>query len=385
MSVFQNRPALRWLVPVAASVVVVGGGAAIGTLGAAADPALPPRSAAQLLVDLQTAQVDGFSGTVVQRADLGLPALPGIGGSGSADLVALASGTHTLRVWYAGPDRTRVALLGTLGESDVMRNGSDVWTWRSQSNEATHYRLPEGGAEHPHGPNGSGPNGSGPNGLPATPQEAADQALAAIDPSTRVTVGRSATIAGRDAYELVLHPRDAASLVDQVRIAIDAEEHVPLRFELFAKGSDEPAFELAFTQVDFDTPGDNQFTFNPPPGTKVTEGSGEPRRHRPEGGEAPDGLSTAGQGWTTVLVGRIPGGQAPALTGKDLPAGTAGTPNGADLLGNLLDAFPRVQGDWGSGRLFTTKLVNVLLLDDGRVLVGAVTPQRLYEVAGTAR
>lgn len=379
MSVFQNRPALRWLVPVAASVVVVGGGAAIGTLGAAADPALPPRSAAQLLVDLQTAQVEGFSGTVVQRADLGLPALPGIGGSDSADLAALASGTHTLRVWYAGPDRTRVALLGTLGESDVMRNGSDVWTWRSQSNEATHYRLPEEtGDDNPHGPTGTGPAG-----LPSTPQEAADQALAAIDPSTRVTVGRSATIAGRDAYELVLQPRDAASLVGQVRIAIDAKEHVPLRFELFAKGSEEPAFELAFTQVDFNTPGDSQFTFNPPPGTKVTEGSSDPKRHRPEGGAAPDGLSTAGDGWTTVVVGRIPGGQASALTGRDGTAGSAGTPNGADLLGNLLDGFPRVSGDWGSGRLFTTKLVNVLLLDDGRVLAGAVTPERLYEVAKT--
>ena len=49
--------------------------------------ALPPRSAAQLLVDLQTARLDGLSGTVVQTADLGLPPLPGLtGGQGDADL-----------------------------------------------------------------------------------------------------------------------------------------------------------------------------------------------------------------------------------------------------------------------------------------------------------
>lgn len=372
MSVFTNRPALRWLVPAAAAVVVVGGGAAIGTLGAAADPALPPRSAAQLLVDLQTAQVDGFSGTVVQRADLGLPVLPGIGGSGSTDLTALVSGTHTLRVWYAGPDRARVALLGTLGESDLVRNGSDVWTWRSQTNEATHYQLP--------GSTEGTDTRTSPTGLPSTPQEAANQALAAIDPSTRVTVGRSASIAGRDAYELVLQPRDSMSLVDQVRIALDAKEHVPLRFEVFAEGTEKPAFEMAFTQVDFNRPGDSQFTFNPPPGTKVTEGTGRPAQPKPEGDRAKDALTTVGSGWTTVLVGRGPGGASAGDAARD--AGTGAT---SDLPDGLRGLFPEVSGDWGSGRLFTTKLVNVLLLDDGRVLAGAVTPQRLYEVAKTTR
>ena len=66
MSVFRSRPALRWLVPSAAAVVVIGGGAAAGTIAASADPTLPERSAAQLLVDVQNAKVDGLSGTVVQ-------------------------------------------------------------------------------------------------------------------------------------------------------------------------------------------------------------------------------------------------------------------------------------------------------------------------------
>ena len=47
---------------------------------------------------------------------------------------SLLSGTHTLRVWYAGPDQARVALLGTLGETDVITNGTDVWIWSSQDN-----------------------------------------------------------------------------------------------------------------------------------------------------------------------------------------------------------------------------------------------------------
>jgi outer membrane lipoprotein-sorting protein len=364
MSVLNSRPALRWLVPTTAAVAVIGGGAAIGTFSAAAEPSLPARSAAQLLVDVQTARLDGLSGTVVQRADLGLPNLSGLGGQGSADLTSLVSGTHTLRVWYAGPDQARVALLGTLGESDLIRNGTDLWQWNSQANEATHRTLPAK----------DGKPEALPKGVPSTPQEAADQALAAINPSTQVTVGRSATIAGRDAYELVLGPRDTTSLVGQVRIAIDAKEHVPLRFEVFAKGTDRAAFEVAFTQVNFDRPDPAQFTFNPPPGAKVTTENDKPAQP-PNGTEATGNQpKTVGTGWTTVVVA-----SAPQATGQ----GKSGAqPNASDQVSGLLNGLPKVSGAWGSGRLLTGKLFTVLLTDDGRLLAGAVSPDRLYEVAG---
>ena len=86
MSVFTSRPALRWAVPAGVLAVAIAAGSAGKVLTADAAPSLPPRTAAQLLVDLQTAKVDGLSGTVVQRADLGLPSLPGsVGGdSGSS-------------------------------------------------------------------------------------------------------------------------------------------------------------------------------------------------------------------------------------------------------------------------------------------------------------
>ena len=94
-------------------LVVLGGGA-LTSLQASADVRLPTRSAAQLLVDLQTAQLDGVSGTVVERADLGLPALPAnFGGTNGADLTSLVTGTNTMRVWYSGRDKARVALTNT--------------------------------------------------------------------------------------------------------------------------------------------------------------------------------------------------------------------------------------------------------------------------------
>ncbi|MEU4400024.1 LolA family protein [Micromonospora orduensis] len=374
MSVLRSRPVLRWLVPATAAVAVIGGGAAIGTFAAEAEPSLPPRTAAQLLVDLQTSRLEGLSGTVVQRADLGLPPLLGL--VPGNDVTTLLTGTHTLRVWYSGPEQQRVALLDTLGEQDVIRNGRDLWTWQSRTNTASHRTLGDGTAEK------AAPHAT--PSLPATPQEAADLALGAIDPSTEVSVGRAATVAGHDAYELVLQPRDRDSLVHQLRIAIDAEQHVPLRFEVLAKGSDQPAFEVAFTQVDYRRPDADQFTFNPPPGVTVKEETAE----RPAAGGRPEhaaptgdpGVRAVGSGWTTVLVAKLDG----AVGGKPADAKAAVPPAGAapDVdVSKLLGGLPAVSGDWGSGRLLTSKLFSVLLTDDGRVLAGAVTPERLYQAA----
>src|SRR4051794_4977390 len=106
---------MRWIIPTAAAVVIVGGGAAAGTIVASADPSLPARSAAQLLVDVQNAKVDGFSGTVVETADLGLGAIVGALGNQakSGEITRLVAGSNTARIWYAGPDKGRLALVGT--------------------------------------------------------------------------------------------------------------------------------------------------------------------------------------------------------------------------------------------------------------------------------
>jgi outer membrane lipoprotein-sorting protein len=363
MSIFATRPALRWLVPAAVTVAVVGGGAAARTIAASAEPSLPERSAAQLLVDLQTASLDGLSGTVRTSADLGLPELPSNAQQGSPDLTGLITGSRTLRVWYSGPDKLRVALLGTLGESDIIRNGRDVWQWDSRSREAVHRTLPaDAPSERPANPN-----------LPRTPQEAADLALKAVDPTTIVSTGTNARVAGRTAYELILQPRDTASLISQVRLAVDSGQHVPLRVQVFAKGHAEPAYEVAFTQISFDRPDDAQFAFNPPPGTKVTESTEEPSK---ESKEQPakdqtkgDGTrpTVVGKGWTSVVVTKLP----PADPAR--PADAAANP--------FLQQLPKVSGDWGSGRLLTSRLFSVLLTDDGRVLAGAVAPEKLYEAA----
>ncbi len=403
MSVAVSTSVRRWLVPAAAALAVIAGGVAIGLVASATDDARGPRTAHDLLVDLQTAQVDGLQGTLALRTDLGLPPLP-IPSVGTADLGSLATGTHTLRVWYSHPVSARVALLGLGGETDIVTNGEEVWIWSSKENTAVHSTLPEGGLA---GLLGGALLGGGVPGLPSgMPSPLASTGgpgnllggLGGMDPDTLarlvlaflerfetdVTTDGSASVAGRDAYELVISPRDPNSLIRSIVIDIDAEERIPLRLAVLARDGGTPAFELAFTEVSFDRPDPAQFEFNPPPGaTVVEEGDRADDAHDeampdPQWTDAVEGfgdlgsrMTTVGTGWTTVVVVDL-GEEALSPTDDASP-----TPSFEEMLALL----PTVGGDWGSGRLLSTRLFSVLLTDDGRLLAGAVSPERLYEVA----
>jgi hypothetical protein len=184
-------------------------------------------------------------------------------------------------------------------------------------------------------------------------------------------------VARRPVYELVLKPRDPASLVGQVRLAIDSKTGLPLRVEVFAKGGKKPAFETGFTQLQTSTPADSVFGFTPPPGAKVTAGSKAtgpgartstaPSTSQPTTPRSSTGSpTTVGSGWTSVLV---------------LPAGSATSLGSNATVGALLKGATPATGTFGGGRLLQTPLLSVLMLSDGRILVGAVTPAVLEQAA----
>jgi hypothetical protein len=373
MSLFTDHPRTRWAAP-GAALGVIGVLALAANHTASADPSLPPRSAAQLLVDVQQARLAGLSGTVVQTSNLGLPNinLRGADNSGSSALTSTVAGTHTWRVWYAGPEQSRLALVGSLGESDVIRNGRDLWVWSSKDKTATHSTLP---AESKSGSKEKAPAPSATE-LPKTPQEAAQMALAAIDPTTAVSTSGASVVAGQSAYDLVLKPKDTASLVAQVRISIDATHHVPLRVQVYSTKTANPAFEVGFTQVDFAKPAARQFAFNAPPGTKVTQstfGAGQTDKAGATKPSAADQPRVVGTGWTAVVIAKMPTqASTGGATAKGDRQGTA-----AQLQG-MLSLLPKTSGAWGSGRLLSGTLFSAVITDDGRVAIGAVSPQRLY-------
>jgi hypothetical protein len=50
----------------------------------------------------------------------------------------------------------------------------------------------------------------------------------------------------------------------------------------------------------------------------------------------------------------------------------------AAQLQGMLSLLPKTSGAWGSGRLLSGTLFSAVITDDGRVAIGAVSPQRLY-------
>jgi outer membrane lipoprotein-sorting protein len=353
---------LRLLAPLAVVAVVAGGVAfATASRSDSATPDLPAVTAQQLLTEVGQAKVPGLSGTVVSTSRLGLPSLPSLGSGGGVSPTDLASGSHTVRVWLKGEDQSRLALTGQLAESDAIHNGRDVWLYSSEQNSVVHYRLASPAVPPPAPPSG------------VTPQALASRLLAAISPSTTVTVERNLRVAGRDAYQLRLRPKAPESLIDSAVLAVDGQTKVPLRVQVLAKGRQDPAFEVGFTQVQFRAPSDDVFQFSPPPGAKVTEkqlpagehhGNGQPQV--PASSQSPRVL---GDSWTSVLV----------VDGVDLSSGGSGS--NARALRELLGATTPVQGAFGQGRMLRTTLLTVLLTDNGRLYAGAVTPQALEAAA----
>lgn len=357
---------LRWAAPVGVAGVL----AAVTLLPsggpASANPALPARSAAQLLADVAASQVTALSGTVVQTARLGLPELPASSSTGGTSPLALVSGSHTLKVWLDGPQRQRLALIGQLAEYDVVRHNRNVWTYSSESTKVLHAVLPAKDGSV------AGSAGAGQPGDPrsyATPGAAADAALRAVGPTTKVTIDRTARVAGRPAYQLLLAPRGTGSLITSVRIAIDSATKTPLRVQVWGtRERAKPAVEVGFTDVNFRRPDGSVFAFAPPPGASVQQlqlpSDSRAASATPPGSARPQ---VVGSGWTAVVVART---GAPSAT-------VASGPNAA--------LFNKLTIPVAHGRVLKTALLSVLLTDDGRLLVGAVAPERLQQIAGTQR
>jgi outer membrane lipoprotein-sorting protein len=335
-----------------------------------ASPKLPTISAQDLLAKVQTAKVDGLSGTVRSNADLGLPAIPGMA-PGSRELTDLLSGQHTARVAFAAPDKAKVSLIDNQAEQLWTTDGTSAWAYDSSKREATKLTLPAHKTTKPE------------KTLPQSydPQAVAKQFLDAIDPTTKVQVSGTEKVAGRDAYKLRLVPKTDKTTVGSVTLAIDSKTWVPLDVTVMPRTGSDPAVELGFTSVSFDVPSASSFTFTPPKGVKVTDQKVPANRERPKsvppklvkpGTAQADKPTVIGTGWDSVAM--IRGANA---------AGLAANPASGPL-GQLLAKAPTVQGSWGKGKVLTTKMVSALITDDGRVFVGLVTPDTLQAAAAKA-
>ncbi|MWA12903.1 LolA family protein [Streptomyces sp. BA2] len=408
-----RRKAARYVVPVAVAGVAAATIGLVPALATSGDPKLPDVTAQELIEKIAASDTEHLSGTVKISTDLGLPSFggdmaggfaPGSGsggdggggdGEGSAadpqsKLMELATGTHTLRVAADGPDKQKLSVLDDAAEYSLIHNGDDVWAYDSKSNEAYHSKSAgKAGDSGKDSGKGSGKKDL-PKDVPSTPKELAEEALKAVDDTTSVKVDGTAQVAGRDAYRLVIKPKQSGSTVGQITVAVDSKTGTPLKFTLTPAGGGSAVVDAGFTKVDFGKPAASTFDFTPPKGAKVTEGDeAEGEKHgfkdggkefkgeEFKGEEGLNGLNVIGKGWNSIAELELPGGQG-------IPSGGSGDvpPDAQRLLDSLGD---KVTGDFGSGTVFKTRLINALITEDGKVYAGAVTKDALVKAANAAK
>ncbi|WP_329175729.1 LolA family protein [Streptomyces sp. NBC_01477] len=386
----RGRKAVRYAVPAAVVGVTAATIGLVPALADSGDPSLPSLTAQQIITKIAASDTRTVDGTVKISTDLGLPsalsggagsslfggaaAAPALGSSGGSPadpqrrLTQLLIGSHTLHVAADGQDRQKISVIEPAAEYSVIHNGSQVWAYDSSSNEAYHSALPARDTE-------AAPRTQLPDDFPATPQAAARQILKAADGIASITADGTARVAGRSAYELLIRPQNApGTTVDSIRIAVDAKTGVPLRFTLQPKGTGKAAFDVAYSKVSFGKPAASTFAFTPPKGVKVTEGGAPAKDRSPDATSGLAAPTVVGSGWDTVAVFRTKGA-LPSGAGKNGKGGAA----------SILGGFGKqVSGSFGTGTLFHTRLVNVLLTRDGTIYAGAVDQAALTAAAGSA-
>lgn len=395
------RNILKWLPAVVVPAVVIAG-IIVVPLQAGATAQLPEKSAKQVLELVSSSSGSAFSGTVETTSNLGLPALSistgmsqsmidsmssmvpkgmddfvpkGASANTLTSALELLGGSHTARIFVDDRELTdtsagkiRVQLKDKLAERNIVSNGTDAWSYDSQTNTATHISIPKMStvalkAKATGAAAAIGADLSNPSAI-------AQQFLARIDPSTTVAVRADTTVAGRSAYTLVLTPKSDKTLVGSISIAVDSRTGLPLKVTVLATGQTSPAFEVALTAVDFAVPASNLFNFTPPAGAEVVEQALPAEPNGLKNAESPD-LATmlanlptiTGTGWDSVAE----------LSTSSVPAEVTSNPLVTQLTTTVT-----------GGRALNTALLTIFMTDDGRVFVGSVPLAELQAAAAAS-
>ncbi len=406
-------------------LVLILGVGALATLAAvflgpriSASQAAPEElSNAELLARVTQASDDPpqFGATVTVEQDL-IPAqlLDSMAG-GAESGPALASAPQTARVWYGGEDRVRAELLGENGDKVFVKNGEKVSVYDGATNT-----LRAGRAD--------GEPRAEETGESVSPAEV-DKMLAELGKTSDLDQAEPTTLEGRGAHVLTLTPKQPGfTLIARAQALVDSETYLPLRFLLYADGTEEPVLSYEVSGFDPGPVPAERFALQTPPGAEVLPlkpdlehpesrvPNGEREREvGPAGGarevagfeEARESVDfglrqlgdvpgnrtlegtyltpgggvvlTYGSGWGTIVLAQEPGEGAatlPAIPGATMPEG-----------GGTGDALQLPTVDLGGGveaRKVSTPVGTALVWSDNGVsysLAGSVSAPELERAA----
>ena len=220
----------------------------IGPIGGATS-ASEGQTGADVLASIEAAKGAPYSGYVETTGTLLLPVA-----SRFTDVGELLGEKTLMRVWWRSPDDWRVDKLLTAGETDLIHHGDQTLEWSYEKDEATGYFDPD-------------------IRLPRT----ADLLPPALGARAVVDADRDSleriddrVVAGRRALGLRVQPSAHGASIDHVDIWADADSGIPLRLEVYAKGTDQPAFTSEFREFSANPPPAASTEFTVPDGSKIS-------------------------------------------------------------------------------------------------------------------
>ena len=345
-----------------------------GRLDARAEPTLPERTAAEVADWAAGPHPQPRSGFLELRTDLGLGDFGTASGESGGSLVGLASGSNDARLWEDGENR-RIALLQQLEETDWYRQGDVTYVWHSRRSRVTKVATPT----TPGDASGLITSLAG-GGTIESPDGMAQRFLSLRDQSTRLVLHDPTYVADRPVYQLGLIPETETSLVTEVTIGVDADTGLPLKVSVHTR-SGTTAIESKFTSITYKKPAASNFAFRPPAEAVVTDGakvsrerdfSGDWQKERDRERALEDVQSVTGVNETLLRLATVGDGWNEVVAVSGLSWWRV------DDLGRTAKT---VTGPYGSGKLLETPVFSLLILDSGRIVVGAVTPAGLEPAA----
>jgi outer membrane lipoprotein-sorting protein len=328
--------------------------------GAGPAPSLPATTPQALVQSVLTSAVPSMSGTIAVQNNLGLPAVPGI--------PELANGTSQVRVWSDGTGRTRVSVPTSTSEQTFVDDGKTLYSWNSSDRTVTESPATRQHTEH------KAPVGTA---TPTDPASMAKELVGALQNSSDITVDGTDTVAGQPAYDLVLTPKpNQRTLLREVKIAVDANKHIPLQLTVLGDNSATPAVQVGFSSVDYGPQQSSLFTFTPPAGATVTQ-ENKSKQDTAQHDATKLAPKIVGSGWDTVAIVTLPSTSSATSQsgGKD---GMSGDP-----LSLAREFGTPVSGTWGSGWAIGTSVGTAVITSDGRIAIGLVPQQVLTEALGS--
>jgi len=407
----------RWMPALIVPAVIAAGAVAVPLQANAVD--LPDLTPQQVML-LMDGEITGFSGTIVKTSELGLPPLemssmmdeemiaemeekmpegfeefiPSIIEQNAiTQAVELIAGTHKIRV-YASEVGMRVQVLDPMSQRDFIVNQNEFWAYDARNATALTGTFDMEVSDEDKAEFEADAQAQLEQYLAeiqldiSNPEAVADYLMAQVGETTEVSVGKDHRIAGRTAYQLIAQPNAQNSLVESVVISVDSETGMALDVKVYSIEQEEPAFHVGFESISFETPDASMFSFTPPAGTTVetmelpAELEAELEQLKSEY-ESKGFTNEDNAAMRAELGSRYADAPKPAMIGEDwesviyLPAMPQDVP--MEMMENEL--FADLMTPVAGGKVFSTPLMNVLVLDSGEVYAGAVTIEYLQEVA----